>query len=99
MGRQELHEKIPKILEFPPKVGAAPQPIGRFVSRDHVLVDFLPVPPPPKPLNDTLNASTLGYESMCSQEPEIFGDTLMPTPEGCPSGSVAVGMLKALWKG
>lgn len=55
-GRQELRDKVPEALSLPPRKGAAPQPLSRFVSRDFMMLE---VPQLPAPAQDSLDMATL----------------------------------------
>eukprot|EP00930_Biecheleria_cincta_P102583 TRINITY_DN9434_c0_g1_i3.p1 TRINITY_DN9434_c0_g1~~TRINITY_DN9434_c0_g1_i3.p1 ORF type:complete len:415 (-),score=69.58 TRINITY_DN9434_c0_g1_i3:220-1464(-) len=55
-GRHELRDRVPEALSLPPKKGAAPQPLSRFVSRDFMMLE---VPQLPVPVQDSLDMATL----------------------------------------
>lgn len=55
-GRQELRDKVPEVLSLPPRKGAAPQPLSRFVSRDLMMLE---VPRLPGATQDSLDMATL----------------------------------------
>eukprot|EP00746_Dinoflagellata_sp_MGD_P075843 gnl/MRDRNA2_/MRDRNA2_30494_c0_seq1.p1 gnl/MRDRNA2_/MRDRNA2_30494_c0~~gnl/MRDRNA2_/MRDRNA2_30494_c0_seq1.p1 ORF type:complete len:454 (+),score=78.23 gnl/MRDRNA2_/MRDRNA2_30494_c0_seq1:89-1450(+) len=76
VGRMEVHAKLPKTMTHPPTRGQEPQPLWKFISRNHLLWK-LKTPPEPKPVPDSLDGPTLNMPG--SQEEDIGCDTLVMT--------------------